>query len=125
AFKGHPTRFFYACKALTNINILKHLQQLGASVDCVSIHEVKLALHAGFDPKQVLFTPNCVDFDEILAAQELGVNLNIDNISILEQFGNKFGNSYPVCIRINPHIEAGGNYKISTGHIDSKFGISI
>ncbi len=125
AFKGHPTRFFYACKALTNINILKHLQQLGASVDCVSIHEVKLALHAGFDPKQVLFTPNCVDFGEILAAQELGVNLNIDNISILEQFGNRFGNSYPVCIRINPHIEAGGNYKISTGHIDSKFGISI
>jgi len=73
----------------------------------------------------VLFTPNCVDFDEILAAQELGVNVNIDNISILEQFGNRFGNSYPVCIRINPHIEAGGNYKISTGHIDSKFGISI
>ncbi len=125
AFKGHPTRFFYACKALTNVNILKHLQQLGASVDCVSISEVKLALHAGFDPKQVLFTPNCVDFSEILAAQELGVNLNIDNISILEQFGNRFGNSYPVCIRINPHIEAGGNYKISTGHIDSKFGISI
>lgn len=125
AFKGHPTRFYYACKALTNINILKHLRQLGASIDCVSINEVKLALHAGFDPKQILFTPNCVDFDEILAAQQLGVNLNIDNISILEQFGNRFGNGYPVCIRINPHIEAGGNYKISTGHIDSKFGISI
>ncbi len=125
AFKGHPTRIFYACKALTNINILKHLRQLGASVDCVSINEVKLALHAGFESKQILFTPNCVDFDEILEAKELGVNLNIDNISILERFGNRFGNSYPVCIRINPHIEAGGNYKISTGHIDSKFGISI
>jgi diaminopimelate decarboxylase len=109
AFKGHPTRFFYACKALTNVNILKYLHSLGASADCVSINEVKLALHAGFEPHQVLFTPNCVDFSEIL----------------LEQFGNRFGNSYPVCIRINPHIEAGGNYKISTGHIDSKFGISI
>jgi diaminopimelate decarboxylase len=125
AFKGHPTRFFYACKALTNVNILKYLHSLGASADCVSINEVKLALHAGFEPHQVLFTPNCVDFSEILEAQELGVHLNIDNISILEQFGNRFGNSYPVCIRINPHIEAGGNYKISTGHIDSKFGISI
>jgi diaminopimelate decarboxylase len=125
AFKGHPTKLFYACKALTNINILKYLHQLGACIDCVSINEVKLALKAGFEPNQILYTPNCVDFSEILDAQALGVKLNIDNISILEQFGNKFGNSYPVCIRINPHIEAGGNYKISTGHIDSKFGISI
>lgn len=125
AFKGHPTKFFYACKALTNINILKYLRQLGASLDCVSINEVKLGLRAGFEPKHILFTPNCVDFSEIVEAQELGVNLNIDNISILEQFGNRYGSGYPVCIRINPHIEAGGNYKISTGHIDSKFGISI
>jgi diaminopimelate decarboxylase len=125
AFAAHPTKFFYACKALTNINILKHLKSLGASIDCVSIHEVKIALKAGFEPKQILFTPNCVDFSEIVEGTSLGVNINIDNISILEQFGNKFGNSYPVCIRINPHIEAGGNYKISTGHIDSKFGISV
>ena len=125
AFKGHATKFFYACKALTNINILKYLKSLGASIDCVSIYEVKLALKAGFDKKEILFTPNCVDFDEIVAAQELGVNINIDNISMLERFGNKYGKTYPVCIRINPHIEAGGNYKISTGHIDSKFGISI
>ena len=125
AFKSHPTRFFYACKALTNINILKHLKSLGASIDCVSINEVKLALKAGFDTNDILFTPNCVDFNEIIEGQQLGVNMNIDNISILEQFGNRFGNSYPVCIRLNPHIEAGGNYKISTGHIDSKFGISV
>lgn len=125
AFAAHPTKFFYACKALTNINILKHLKSLGASVDCVSIHEVKIALKAGFEPKDILFTPNCVDFSEIVEGTKLGVNINIDNISILEQFGNKYGSSYPVCIRINPHIEAGGNYKISTGHIDSKFGISV
>lgn len=125
AFKDHPTRIFYACKALTNINILKYMKSLGSCIDCVSINEVKLALKAGFEPKDILFTPNCVDFAEIEEGKDLGVNINIDNISILERFGNKYGNSYPVCIRINPHIEAGGNYKISTGHIDSKFGISI
>jgi diaminopimelate decarboxylase len=125
AFNGHPTRIFYACKALTNINILKYVKSLGANLDCVSINEVMLGLKAGFEPQQILYTPNCVDFAEITDAQALGVNVNIDNISILEQFGNKFGGSYPICIRINPHIEAGGNYKISTGHIDSKFGISI
>jgi len=125
AFQDHPTRFFYACKALTNINILKHIKQIGGNLDCVSINEVKLGIKAGFTPSQILFTPNCVDISEIVEATDLGVNINIDNISILEQFGNKFGNQYPICIRINPHIEAGGNYKISTGHIDSKFGISI
>jgi len=125
AFSGHPTRFFYACKALTNVNILKHLKSLGSNLDCVSINEVKLGLKAGFQPKEILFTPNCVAFDEIKEAVALGVNINIDSISMLELFGNHYGDSYPICIRINPHIEAGGNYKISTGHIDSKFGISI
>ena len=125
AFKDCNARFFYACKALTNINILKYVQHLGASLDCVSINEVLLGLKAGFEPKNILFTPNCVDFDEYITAKELGVNINIDNISILEQFGNRFGNTYPVCIRLNPHIMAGGNFKISTGHVDSKFGISI
>jgi diaminopimelate decarboxylase len=125
AFSNCTARFFYACKALTNINVLKYMRSLGAGLDCVSINEVKLGLKAGFEPVNILFTPNCVDLAEIIEAKELGVHLNIDNISILEQFGNKFGGSYPVCIRLNPHIMAGGNYKISTGHVDSKFGISI
>jgi diaminopimelate decarboxylase len=125
AFAGCNARFFYACKSLTNVNVLKYVQSIGASLDCVSVNEVKLGLLAGFDKKDILYTPNCVDFQEIIEVKDLGVNINIDNISILEQFGHKFGNSYPVCIRLNPHIMAGGNYKISTGHIDSKFGISI
>ena len=125
AFSKCDARFFYACKSLTNINILKWMKEIGASLDCVSINEVKLGLKAGFDSNDILYTPNCVDFEEIEAAKNLGVNINIDNISILEQFGNKYGSSYPVCIRLNPHIMAGGNYKISTGHVDSKFGISI
>lgn len=125
AFNNTNARFFYACKALTNINILKYIRSLGCGLDCVSINEVKLGLKAGYAPKDILFTPNCVDLDEIVEGKEAGVNINIDNISLLEQFGNKFGNSYPVCIRLNPHIMAGGNFKISTGHVDSKFGISI
>ena len=125
AFNNSDARFFYACKSLTNINILKYIQSLGACLDCVSVNEVKLGLMTGFDKNNILYTPNCVDFAEIVEVKELGVHINIDNISILEQFGNRFGNTYPVCIRLNPHILAGGNYKISTGHIDSKFGISI
>lgn len=125
AFATTDARFFYACKSLTNPNILRYVRGTGASLDCVSINEVRLGLMAGFKPSDILFTPNCVDFSEIEEGKNLGVNINIDNISILEQFGNRFGGSYPVCIRLNPHIMAGGNFKISTGHVDSKFGISI
>ncbi|MEM7039915.1 MAG: diaminopimelate decarboxylase, partial [Bacteroidota bacterium] len=125
AFSGTRVKFKYACKALSNQNILRLLQQLGAGLDTVSINEVLLGLKAGFAPEEIIFTPNCVSFEEIRLASELGVHINIDNISILEQFGHQFGGSVPICIRLNPHILAGGNYQISTGHIDSKFGISI
>jgi diaminopimelate decarboxylase len=125
AFSKVDIKINYAVKALSNISILKLMKKLGAGLDTVSIQEVQLGLHAGFEPLDIIYTPNCVNIDEIKRAVEMGVRINIDNISILEQFGHIYGNSYPVCVRINPHIMAGGNTKISTGHIDSKFGISI
>jgi diaminopimelate decarboxylase len=125
AFKPVNVKLKYACKALNNSNILKLLKNEGSGLDTVSINEVQLGLRAGFKPDDIIFTPNCVSFEEIKQAVELGVHINIDNISILEQFGHEYGNKVPCCIRLNPHIMAGGNSKISTGHIDSKFGISI
>lgn len=125
AFHQSDVRIFYACKALSNINILRIFQQMGAGIDCVSLNEVQFALRAGFEPKTIIFTPNSVSFEDYREAVSLGVNINIDNLEILQQFGAAYGGSYPVVVRINPHILAGGNIKISTGHIDSKFGISI
>ncbi len=125
AFRDTRVRIHFACKALTNINVLKYFRSLGTGLDAVSIQEVWLGLKAGFKPQDILFTPNCVSLEEIELGVKAGVKINIDNISILEQFGDKYGGSVPVCIRINPHIMGGGNQKISTGHIDSKFGISI
>jgi len=125
AFNPIDIKIKYACKALNNSAILKLLKNEGSGLDTVSINEVKLGIRAGFTPDQIIFTPNCVGIDEIKEAVELGVHINIDNISILEQFGAIYGNTIPCCIRLNPHIMAGGNSKISTGHIDSKFGISI
>ena len=125
AFEQEDVVIFYAAKALTNINILRYIRSLGANADCSSINEVKLALHAGFAPQQILYTSNSIAFSEIEEAKNLGVHINIDSISNLAKFGKKYGHSYPVGIRLRPNILAGGNLKISTGHDKSKFGIPV
>lgn len=125
AFKNiHNLRINYAVKASPNISILKFLNNLGAGLDTVSIQEVELGLKAGFNPKKIIFTPNGINIEELEEASKKNIQINIDNLSVLEQFGSKYPDC-PVCIRINPHIMAGGNNNISVGHIDSKFGISI
>ncbi|WP_425420860.1 diaminopimelate decarboxylase [Phaeodactylibacter xiamenensis] len=124
AMKVKRLQLNYACKALSNINILKLFRKMGSGLDTVSVQEVSIGIRAGFDPQDIIFTPNCVSLEEIEEAVSYGVKINIDNTSILEQFGQAFPDT-PVCIRINPHIMAGANAKTSVGHIDSKFGISF
>lgn len=125
AFKDvERLKIHYAVKALSNISVLKWLIKLGSGLDTVSIQEVMLGLEAGARPEDIIYTPNGISMEEIEKAARLGVQINIDNLSILEQFGTRHPKT-PVCVRINPHVMAGGNTNISVGHIDSKFGISI
>ena len=124
AFKVENLKIHYAAKALTNLSILKLFKELGAGLDCVSIEEIKLGLKAGFQADDIIFTPNGVSLQEYEEAIKIGTKITIDNISILEKIGLKHPN-YPIFIRVNPHLMAGGNNNISVGHIDSKFGISI
>ncbi len=125
SFEGVNLKIKFAAKALTNISILKLLRSYGSDLDCVSIQEVNLGLMAGFEPSQILFTPNGVDFSELEEAIEIGVNINLDNLSVLEMLGEQYRSQVPVGLRLNPHVMAGGNKKISTGHAGSKFGISV
>jgi diaminopimelate decarboxylase len=125
AFATVPLRIKYATKALTNLAILKLIHEAGAGADVVSIFEAQLALKAGFRASEINYTPNGVAFDEIQTAVQMGTSINIDNLPTLRRFGQTYGNHYPCGLRLNPHIMAGGNLKISTGHRHSKFGISI
>lgn len=125
SFSGVDARFFYAAKALTNIHVLAYIKSLGCNVDCSSINEVQLALRAGFDPRQILYTSNNIPFEEIEQARNLGVHINIDSLSNLRKFGHRYGNTYPVGVRLKPNILAGGHLKIATGHASSKFGVPI
>lgn len=125
AFAGTNLKIKYACKALTNVNIMKLMRKNGVDIDVVSIQEAKLAILAGYEPNQIQYTPSGVAFSEVQEAVELGLRMNLDSLPLLEKFGQTYGNAYPICLRINPHIMEGGTLKISTGHKDSKFGISI
>lgn len=125
AFSRVDARFFYACKALTNINVLRYVNSIGCNVDCSSENEVLLALRAGFPANRILYTSNNISFSELETVASFGVNINIDSLSNLRKFGLKFGSSYPVGIRLRPNIMAGGNLKIATGHESSKFGIPV
>ncbi len=124
AFKVEKLKVHYACKALNNLTILRLFKAMGSGLDCVSIQEVQLGLTAGFSPDDILFTPNNISTEEYEEAIKLGVKINVDNLITLEYVGMNHPN-LPVYIRVNPHLMAGGNQKISVGHIDSKFGISI
>lgn len=125
AYAAADVKIKFAAKALTNVSILKLIRKNGAGMEAVSLGEVYLALRAGFAPAEITFTPSGVDFNEIEEAASIGTGINIDNLSTLKKFGERFGNTYPCGLRLNPNIMAGGNIKISTGHSNSKFGISI
>jgi len=125
AYAAADVKVKYAAKALTNISILKLMRKNGVGVEAVSLGEVYLAQQAGYKPDEITFTPSGVDFSEIEEGVNLGVAINIDNLSTLQKFGEKYKGGYVCGIRLNPNIMAGGNIKISTGHSNSKFGISV
>lgn len=125
AFTDADATFFYACKALTNVNVLRYINAIGCNIDCSSSNEVKLAIHAGFTADRILYTSNNISFTELEEVAQHRVNINIDSISNLKKFGQKYGSSYPVGVRLRPNIMAGGNIKISTGHDASKFGVPL
>ncbi len=147
AFAGINHKVMYAVKSCTNISILKYMKHLGTGLDTVSIPEVRMGLNLGFDPKDIVFTPNVVDFKEIEAAVDSKVSINIENLQNLESFGKKYGSSYPVCVRLNPNmiseIESGkaigpdftsankehydniSDEQVGAWHNQSKFGISL
>ena len=120
---GVNLKIKYAAKALTNVSILKLMRMQGIDVEVVSVNEARLALLAGFEPGQIMYTPSGNAWSEIDEALHMGLQLNADSLPLLEQIGQTYGDRFPVALRINPSIAEGGTFKIQTGHENSKFGI--
>lgn len=125
SFEGIDLKIKYACKALTNLSVLRLMRHHGVELDVVSPQELALGLRAGYAGSQITFTPSGVSFDEIEAAVEAGSLINLDNLSVLEKFGQRYGHSVPCSLRIKPNVVGGGNHKIMTAHEGSKFGIDV
>ena len=121
--KHYPkTRILYACKANTNISILKVLRDEGVEIDAVSPGEAFFALEAGFTPEEILFTGTSVREDELKHLVEAGYRLNIDSVSQMRGL-LKIGVPKTVSVRINPEIGAGHHEHVITAGPDVKFGV--
>lgn len=117
-------KIHYACKSLSNINVLKLIANMGGGIDAVSPFEVKRALEAGFKVKDIVYTPSGDDFGDILKAISLGISVHVDNLDLLKAIADSSPQAH-VGIRFRPNLMAGDNLKVSTSHEDSKFGIPI
>ena len=114
----------YACKANTNILILKLLQKLGAKIETVSKGEIILTLEAGFKPEDIIYTSTSMTKEEMIFVVKSKVSINLDSLSQIELYG-KINPKTKVGIRVNQGIGAGHHSHVITGGIMSKFGIPL
>jgi diaminopimelate decarboxylase len=117
-------KILYACKANTNLSVMRILEEVGSCIDAVSPGEVYTSLKTGFSPERILFTGNNVTNDELKYVDGTSVRINIDSISQLKRL-SKIVNpeGYKVSFRVNPMVGAGHHEHCITGGEMSKFGI--
>lgn len=124
AFAVINAKIFYAIKANFDPHIVRVIKDTGIyGIDAVSPYEVRLALEIGYTSKQIIFTPSNPSREEMRYVHERGILQNLGSLSELARFGEMFPGS-DVSMRICPEIGAGENNKVTTGQIESKFGIA-
>ncbi len=120
------TEIHYACKANTNLAILRILEQEGSCIDAVSIGEVLTCLKAGFTPERIMYTGVNVSDNELKEIVDTGCRINIDSESELERLSVILGErrkGFPISFRITPGVSSGHGAKVMTGGKGAKFGI--
>jgi diaminopimelate decarboxylase len=129
AFAGHPHHIHYALKANSSLAVVRLLRELGSSVDANSIWEIELAMRAGFDPSQIVFTGVGKSPEEIDRAVPLGLKaINAESAGELERIDRAAqarGVRVRVALRVNPDIDSGTHPHISTGLHVNKFGVPL
>ena len=123
--KYYPNfKVFYACKANTNLSVLKILEEEGCCIDAVSPGEVYISRKMGFSGDRILFTGNNITNEELKFVLDQGAVLNIDSVSALKRLSEIIDpNGLKISFRVNPMVGAGHHDHCITGGVMSKFGI--
>ena len=117
-------KVFYACKANTNLAVMKILESEGACIDAVSPGEVHISKMLGFSGDRILFTGNNITNDELKFVHDEDVILNIDSVSALKRLAKVINpQGLKISFRVNPMVGAGHHDHCITGGVMSKFGI--
>ncbi len=129
AFKARKSLIAYAVKANSNLSVIKHLANLGAGADCVSIGEVKRALKVGIAPYKIIFSGVGKIDEEIRTALELDIlMINVESdaeLQRVEVIAKELNKTARISIRVNPNIDPQTHPYISTGLHENKFGVDI
>ena len=127
--KYENVRIAYASKAFNCVAICQIMQHLGVCLDIVSEGELYTAKKAGFDMKNIEINGNNKLISELEDAIEYGVGrIIVDGLSeldIIEDICKRKNKRTKILFRITPGVDSHTNEKISTGKLDSKFGIPI
>ena len=128
AFAGQRLRVFYACKANSNLAVIRTLHAAGAGIEVVSGGEIARALAAGVPARSIVFAGVAKRDDEIRLALDAGLaQLNVESVPELERISalaQERGRVAPIALRINPDVAAATHDKIATGRKGDKFGVA-
>jgi len=129
SFTARKSLVSYAVKANSNLSVVKHLGDLGAGADCVSIGEVKRALKAGIAPYKIIFSGVGKTDDEIREALEyniLMINLESEaELGRVDAIAKEMSKEARISIRVNPNVDPKTHPYISTGLHENKFGVDL
>ena len=129
SFRARKSLIAYAVKANSNLSVIKHLANLGAGADCVSIGEVRRALKAGVPSYKIIFSGVGKSDDEIKEALNLDILLinveSAEELNRVETISKELNKVARISIRVNPNIDPKTHPYISTGLHENKFGVDI
>jgi diaminopimelate decarboxylase len=129
AFADYPHTIHYALKANSTLALVRLLRSLGSKADANSGGEVAVALRAGFDPKDVVFTGVGKTRDELEMAIGKAIGtINAESAGELDRIADVASSMHRVArvaLRVNPDIDALTHANISTGLKSNKFGVPL
>lgn len=129
AFGDYPHRVHYALKANSTLAVVRLVRALGGGVDANSGGEIDVALRAGCEPRDIVFTGVGKTRTELERAIGIGVHVinaeSFGEIERIDELARAHGRRAAVALRVNPDVAAGAHPHIATGGRTHKFGVPL